>query len=136
MPAQDDNWESVNVTQKTGQQIAGALTSWQTQDGPFIAEHVAGIVPNGDLLVFYFEPRFDWQSVNVTQKTGQQIAGALTSWQTQDGPFIAEHVAGIAPNGDLLVFYFEPWFDWQFVNVTQKTGRQIAGAPTSWLAPG
>ena len=132
MLKQDDNWQLADVTQKTGQKIAGPLTSWQTQDGPNVAEHVAAASPGGDLLVFYFEPRFDWQFVNVTQKTGQKIAGPLTSWQTQDGPNVAEHVAAASPGGDLLVFYFEPRFDWQFVNVTQKTGQKIAGPLTSW----
>jgi hypothetical protein len=57
--------------------------------------------------------------VDIVCKTGQKIASPPTSWQTQDGPNVAEHLAGMAPNGDLLVLYFEPRFDWQFVNVTE-----------------
>jgi hypothetical protein len=52
MLQQDDNWQLANVTQKTGQKIAGPLTSWQTQDGPNVAEHVAAMSPGGDLLVW------------------------------------------------------------------------------------
>jgi hypothetical protein len=41
MSSIDDEWEIVNVSQKTGQKVTGSLTSWQTQDGTNIAEHVA-----------------------------------------------------------------------------------------------
>ncbi len=126
------NWQVVNVTQKTGQKIAGPVTSWQTSDGRYNVEHLAGMSPNGDLLVFFWSPRQDWQAVNVSQKTGQKIAGPLTSWQTKDGRYTVEHLAGMNRNGDLLVFFWSPRQDWQAVNVTQKTGQKIAGPLTSW----
>src|SRR5713101_7588590 len=129
------DWQVVNVSQITGQQIASPLTSWQTPDGPYIVEHLAGMSPTGDVLVFYWSSRHDWQVVNVSQITGQQIASPLTSWQTHDGPFIVEHLAGMSPTGDVLVFFWSSRHDWQIVNVSQITGQQIASPLTSWQTP-
>jgi len=125
----------VDVTAITGQRVLGTLTSWQTRDGPYNVEHLAGMSPSGDVLVFYWSPRQDWQVVNISQITGQQIASPLTSWQTPDGPYIVEHLAGMSPNGDLLVFFWSPRQDWQVVNVSQITGQQVASPLTSWQTP-
>jgi hypothetical protein len=129
-----ENWRVVNVSQITGQQIAGLLTSWQTWDGTFNVEHLAGASPTGDLLVFWWTPATDWQVVNVSQITGQQIAGPLTSWQSSDGIFNVEHLAGASPTGDLLLFSWTPATDWRVVNVSQMTGQKITGPVTNWLA--
>ncbi len=129
------DWQVVNVTAKTGARIAGALTSWQTKNGPYTVEHLAGRAPNGDLLVFWWSPQHDWQVVNVSEKTGHKIADTVTSWLTPNGPHTVEHLAGRAPNGDLLVFWWSPIRDWQVVNVTAKTGRQIASAVASYVTP-
>jgi hypothetical protein len=58
---------------------------YDTNPAPFTVEHLAGQSPTGDLLVFFWSPRADWQVVNVSAITGQQIAGPVTSWLTQDG---------------------------------------------------
>jgi hypothetical protein len=101
---------------------------------------LAGASPDGDLLVFFWSPQMkteaDWQVVNVSEKTGQQIAGPLTSWQVPDGPFLVEHLAGPSPTGDLLVFFWSPQTDWQVVNVSAITKLQIAGPVTSWVTDG
>ena len=101
----------VDVTAITGQRVIGPLTSWQTPDGPYIVEHLAGISPTGDVLVFFWSPRHDWQVVSVSQITGQQVVGPVTSWQTPDGPYIVEHLAGMSPTGDMLVFFWSPRHD-------------------------
>ena len=129
------DWKAVNVSSKTGQKVASAATSWQTRNGDLIVEHLAAQAPNGDLIVFYWEPGADWKAVNVTSKTGQKVASAATSWQTRNGDLIVEHLAAQAPNGDLIVFYWEPGADWKAVNVTSKTGQKVASAATSWQVP-
>jgi hypothetical protein len=129
------DWQAVNVSQKTGQKVKGPATSWQTPDGPYNVEHLAAMSPSGDLLVFYWSPRQDWQVVNVSQKTGQKVRGPATSWQTPDGPYNVEHLAAMSPSGDLLVFYWSPQQDWQVVNVSQKTGQRMASPATSWQTP-
>jgi hypothetical protein len=127
------DWQSVNVSQITGPKIASPVTSWQTPNGPFLVEHLAGTSPQGDLLVFWWSPQHDWQALDVTAKTGQRVSGALTSWQTPNGPYNVEHLAGMTPDGDLAVFWWSPRHDWQSVNVSQKVGGQrISGSPASW----
>jgi hypothetical protein len=129
-------WKDVvDVTTITGQRVASPLTSWQPPNGPFNVEHLAGMSPNGDVLVFYWSPQHDWQVVNVSQITKQQIAGPLTSWQTHEGPFNVEHLAGVGTNGDLLIFFWSPEHDWQVVDVSQSSGQQIVSTPTSWQTP-
>ena len=126
------DWQAVNVSQKTGVKIDGDVTSWQTKNGQFNVEHLAGKSTNGDLIVFYWSPQKDWQAVNVSQKTGVKIDGDVTSWQTKNGQFNVEHLGGKSVNGDLTVFYWSPQKDWQAVNVSQKTGVKIDGDVTSW----
>jgi M6 family metalloprotease-like protein len=125
--------DPIDVTAITGQRIAGPVTSWLTQDGPYTVEHLAGQSLSGDLLVFFWSPRANWQIVNVSAITGQRIAGPVTSWLTQDGPYTVEHLAGQSLSGDLLVFFWSPQANWQVVNVSAITGQQIAGPVTSWL---
>jgi hypothetical protein len=131
------DWQAVDVTAKTGQTITGPLTSWQTPNGPFNVEHLAGINPAGEVIVFVWSPAHDWQAVNVTAKTGQRLAAgsALTSWQTPNGPLNVEHLAGVSPAGEVIVFVWSPAHDWQAVDVTAKTGQRITTALTSWQTP-
>ena len=129
------NWQVVNVSQKTGQKIAGPVTSWQTPNGPYKVEHLAGRAPNGDLLVFYWSPQHDWQVVNVSKKTGKRVASDLTSWVVPNGPMLVEHLAGHAADGSLYVFWWSPAHDWQAIDVSAITGHRIAGSPTSWVTP-
>jgi hypothetical protein len=126
-------WQTVDVSAKTDQPVAGPVTIWQVWDGNYTFEHIAGPSPSGDLLVYWWWPGADWQVVNVSDKTGHKIAGPVTSWQTPDGPYTVEHVAGPSPTGDLLVYWWSPRADWQVVNVSAIPGGQkVAGAVTSW----
>ena len=132
-PAHD--WQAVNVSAKTGQTIVGRLTNWQTRNGPFLVEHLAGRTPSGDLIVFWWSPAHDWQAVNVSAKTGKRVSSAATSWVTPDGRGgTVEHLAARGLERELLVFYWTPASDWQSVNVTQKTGKTVAGEVTSWIS--
>ena len=133
MPGQD--WKVVNVSNITGQRISGPVTSWITPNGDLLVEHLAGRAPNGDLMVFYWMPGQDWKVVNVSNITGQRISGPVTSWITPNGDLLVEHLAGRAPNGDLMVFYWMPGQDWKVVNVSNITGQRISGPVTSWITP-
>src|SRR5205823_11919714 len=75
---------------RSKQQIASSLTSWQTPNGPFNVEHLAGMSPNGDVLVFYWSPQHDWQVVNVSQIAGAKVASSLTSCQTRSEEHTSE----------------------------------------------
>lgn len=126
---------TVDITAITGKSVVGPPTSWQTQNGPFNVEHLATVNANNELLVFLWSPQHDWQAVNVSAKTGQKIVGGLTNWQTHNGPFLVEHLAGHTPAGDLVVFWWSPQHDWQAVNVSAKTGKRVSTAATSWVTP-
>src|SRR5215203_6118976 len=125
----------VDVTAITGQRVVGPLTSWQTKDGPYNVEHLAGMSPNGDLLTFFWSPRANWTAVNISQITNQKIASPVTSWQTKDGPYNVEHLAGMSPNGDLLTFFWSPRANWQGVNATRIANAEeghVVGVPTPY----
>ena len=127
------HWTAQDVTASTGRSVTGRLTAWQTRDGPYAVEHLAGRSAGGSLLVFYRSSRDDrWKVVDVTGKTGRRVADALTSWQTRSGPYNVEHLAGRDAAGNLLVFWWSPAHDWQAINASARTGRRIASPTTSW----
>jgi M6 family metalloprotease-like protein len=126
-------WVAENVSAKTGRNVAGSVTAWQTRDGPYRVEHLAGRAPDGRLLVFYRSTRNGvWKVVDVTAKTGRRIADTVTSWQTPNGPYTVEHLAGRDGAGNLLVFWWSPAHDWQALNISARTGRRIASPVTAW----
>ena len=126
------DWQAIDVSAITGIKIISALTSWQTKNGPYNVEHLAGIDVQGNVFVFWWSPQHNWKSVNVTAITGQRIETALTSWQTKNGQYNVEHLAGVAYNNDLITFWWSPQHDWQFVNVTSKTGKKLSSPVASW----
>ena len=140
------DWQAVEVSTIAGRTLApGApLTSWQTPDGPYIVEHLAGVDGDGNVVVFYWSPRADWQAVEVSTIAGRTLApGApLTSWQTPDGPYIVEHLAGVDGDGNVVVFYWSPRADWQAVEVstiagkTCRAGRGVVATSTTRLRDG
>lgn len=123
---------SVSVTEKTGVNVVGAPVSWQTSNGSFTVEHVAAVTADDRLMAFWWSPQHDWQSVDITAKTGRHVVGAVTAWQTRNGPFLVEHLAARTPAGELVVFWWSPQHDWQVGDVTAITGKSIAGAPVAW----
>jgi M6 family metalloprotease-like protein len=129
-----DDWHAVNVSAKTGRRVSTAPTSWVTPDGAGGAvEHLAARGLAGELLVFYWTPASDWQVVDVTRKTGQLVAGEVTSWTSQDGPLLVEHLAGPSPDGSLVVFWWSPAQDWQVINASGIAGGRVHGRPVSWM---
>jgi hypothetical protein len=135
------DWQAVDVSAIAGRTLAGAapLTSWQTPDGPNNVEHLAGVDRDGNVVVFFWSPRADWQAVDVTAASGRALAAgaSLTSWQTPDGPYNIEHLAGADGGGNLVVLFWSPRADWQAVDVTAIAGRTVASdtVVTSWQTP-
>jgi hypothetical protein len=131
----------VDVTAKTGRSLAAGagVTSWQTPDGPFIVEHLAGVDAGGHLVVFWWSPRADWQAVDVTAKTGRSLAAGagVTSWQTSNEAGHSEQIAGVDRAGHLVAFWWVSWADWQTVDLSTMVGQSIeAGSGiTSWETP-
>lgn len=137
LPTGAGRWQVQNVSSRTGQRIAGPVTAWLTPDGPYRVEHLAGVSPAGNLLVFYRSTRNNqWKVVDVTAKTGRRLAAdRLTSWLTPNGPYTVEHLAGRDALGNVLVFWWSPARDWQVVDVSAKTGgRRVVSPLASWQA--
>jgi len=124
------SWSVENLTNITNVHITGALTSWITRNGPYTVPHIAGITPNGDLIVFWLSTTNDWKHVDVSNITGHSLSEGLGSWQTWNGPYLVEHLAGRDPGGNLIVFWWSPQHDWQAVNVTRFTCEKIEGVPS------
>jgi hypothetical protein len=114
-----------NVSALVGQRVVGPVTRWQAPDGESTVEHLAGVNPDGDLLVFFWSLRTNWQVVNVSSITGQRVVGPVITWQTQDGSFTVDHLAGVSPDGRLLVFFWSPRADWQAVDLSAITGQRL-----------
>lgn len=131
-----DPVNKVNITSITGKQIMHHTTSWQTTNGSFNLEHLAGVSPEGDLITFIWSPAHDWQAINVSQISGKRLSpnSNLTSWQTRNGSFNVEHLAGYSDGGDMITFWWSPAHDWQAVNVSQIAGKQCYpfSGITSW----
>ena len=127
------NWSMVNVTSLTGQKIGGPATSWAFRSGNVWIEKVAAQAMNGDLILFSFQPSTNWQAKNLSQYTKQKVGGRATDWIAPTGVRV-EYLAAPAPNKDLVIFYSDPIEGgWHVLNVTNITGKKVAGPATNWL---
>lgn len=133
-----DGWRVVDASEESGQNVGmGPLTSWQVRDGEFMVEHIAAVSDQGDLIVHYWSRRSGvWKAVNASEEANFRLGdGGLTSWVTRSGAFTVEHVAGVAPNGDLRVFWWSPRAGrWQSVNASGEAHSGVrVGGLTSWV---
>jgi M6 family metalloprotease-like protein len=129
-------WRAVDASAEAGRNVtAGSgLTSWISTDGPYTVEHVAAVGAGNTLLAFYWSPRNGaWRVVDATAESGRSVASGLTSWVTQSGTTTVEHVAGVAPNGGLAVFWWTPVNGaWRTVDATAiSRGLNTTGAPSA-----
>jgi len=130
-------WRAVNATAESGRRVSGGLTSWVTTSGVHTVEHVAGVASNGSVTVFWWSPVAGfWQAVDASAEAGRTAATGvgLTSWVTRDGDYTVEHLGAVAPNAELLVFYWSPRVgQWRVVDATAESGRRVSGGLTSWV---
>jgi M6 family metalloprotease-like protein len=128
------DWQAVNVSAKTGKRVATTATSWVTPDGVGgTVEHLAARGVARELLVFYRTPARGWRVVDVTAKTGKTVSGEATSWIAHDGALLVEHLAGPAPDGSLVIFWWSPAHDWQAIDASAIAGGMVNGRPVSWM---
>jgi hypothetical protein len=156
--------EVVDVSASTRRKVSGSVVRWRTREQESDVEHVAGVSPGSELLVFSWSTQassvHDWRVVNVSTVTQRicrilpadhnllvalrprpadcsaKILGPVTYWQTPDGPFVVDHIAGVSPSGELQVIYWSTQAnseeDWQLVNVSALTQRKASGPLTNW----
>ncbi|MBK8704382.1 MAG: hypothetical protein IPN33_12725 [Saprospiraceae bacterium] len=127
------NWKAVNVFEKTKEKVAiERPCAWFLEEDGVTKERVAVPSPSGDVLVFSWHTGSDWTVENVSSITHIKVQGALTAWVVANGNKYVEHVAGRAPNNDLIVCFRQTNGQWSSVNVTQLTSQKIGDAPISW----
>jgi hypothetical protein len=128
-------WSVTNVSTVDGQKVDlnTGFTAWQTPLGADLVEHLAAPNAAGDLIVHWWKPGYGWNAENLSSKTGFKVWSAPTAWQTPTLPTHVEYLAAVSAGGDLIVFWFTPANDWQWLNVSQMTGKKArGGGPESW----
>ena len=125
-------WGVADVTSITGQKVGGEPEGWKViASGSETAEKVAIPAGDGSLLLFTYLPSTDWQVINLTTLTGQSVASPADVWF--DPIALYEKLAARAPNGDLVIFYYDQIdLTWQVTNVTAVTGQSIGGPVAGW----
>lgn len=126
----------LSVTASGQQGAVGPATSWLSNNGGVVVEHLAAADPEGRLILFYAYPEAEWKAVDITEKTGKRIAIVRPeSWLFPFADQRHERLAAPSPQGDLLVFSWHSSHDWEAENVSASTGKRIQGAVASWVTP-
>src|SRR5260370_4302918 len=101
---------AVNVSQIAGgQKVAGALTSWQVPNGPDIVEHLGGVSPDGDVLVFFWSLAHDSHAMNLSLiASGHWVVSAPTYTQGPSSPHIWESLRRFTRHCDPLASFSTP----------------------------
>jgi M6 family metalloprotease-like protein len=98
-------WRRVDVTAITQERVDGPPTVYQLRDGRENVEVLGSRGRTGDLIVHWWKPSRDWQALNLTELTGVRVASRPEGWLTTSGTRVVEHLAAVAPDGRLRVFY-------------------------------
>src|SRR5918912_3735344 len=62
--------------------------------------------PSNSLLLYWWKPSLDWQAMNISEITGEQIISTPQAWIVPSGTSsIVEHFAAESNNNRLLVFW-------------------------------
>ena len=130
-----NNWQAVNVSSQTGIKIRGSLTNWQMPFG-LSKWRLAGVSPPADLIVFESFSHGFWHADNISKDTGEQVSSFPTAWVNSNGnsAIAQENIAVLNSSATaLLVFSRRGVRDWEVVDVTAKTGKNVIGEVTSWI---
>lgn len=130
-----NNWQAVNVSSQTGIKIRGSLTNWQMPFG-LSKWRLAGVSPPADLIVFESFSHGSWHADNISKDTGEQVSSFPTAWVNSNGnsAIAQENIAALNSSATaLLVFSRRGVRDWEVVDVTAKTGKNVIGEVTSWI---
>jgi hypothetical protein len=97
-PVATKAWVAEDVTAKTGVSVASCVPgSGQHVDDDTFVNHIWGVTPSGDLVVFWdYASSDNWQVVNITQKTGAKVAGPLIWWYSYEDKQWNDNVAAVA----------------------------------------
>ena len=129
----DNDWKAVNLFEKTGVAVVPEQpTCWTADTGDDLLENIAARRSSGHVHVFTWHAGADWQSANLSSMLGYYAVGPLTSWNAPSGKNTVEHVAFRTQDSDLVLYWRFAGQTWHSVNVSDATGRSIAGDPAGW----
>jgi len=83
----------VNVSDKTGQKIAGPVMNWSYMydNDQILVELLEGMGPNNEYTSFYRKTGQDWKAEHFQQK----IVGTPAIWMDNYGTFLVEYFASM-----------------------------------------
>ena len=123
---------------------ASCAETWASYELPFPVEKLPLLVDTTKIRIDDVSPgatstaqtsSTQWGRMLALDGSGKEkISGPVTSWTTPNGAETVEHLAAKSTDDELMVFYWQPGHDWKGVNVSDKTGRKIAGPPVSWTS--
>jgi hypothetical protein len=129
----------IDLHSLTGEYVSGPVVAWQVRDGPDVDERVAGVTPDGRVVIFVSgatPTRSAWaqpEVIDVSQQTGVATRSPLVAWQTPESPGVVEHLAGRTDRGEVIVYSSTTGARrWQAVDVSARTGVPLAGPLTAW----
>ena len=129
------SWQTENISTSTGKKIMTPPVSWVSIEfGNVVAENLAAIGNAGELLLFSHPKNRDWEVVDLTAKTGRTVVGEVSGWMMNGGDRLSQRIAGISPDGSLLVFFRFSNQDWSFFNISSMAGGGTISPPrpVSW----
>jgi M6 family metalloprotease-like protein len=129
-------WQTENISVYTGKKIMTSPVSWiVTELGNVVAENLAALGNFGELLVFSHMQSDDWKVVDLTAKTGKTIIGGVSGWLMAGGDRLSQRIAGISPEGSLLVFFRFSTQDWSVFNLSSMAGggKITNSRPIRWI---
>lgn len=117
-------------------QVVGPVTCWFILEGYDPKEHLAGMNPDGDLVVFTRVSRQSWSVINISATTHYKISTPVSSWLMHGtGETVIENLAAVSTKQDLLVFSRFQQQGWKVTNVSEKTMQKIVSPVTCWQVP-
>ncbi len=137
------DWVITHVTNYTGLKVRRApMDSWVTRLGTTYVEHIAAVGLGGEVLVFSRPETGDWRASDLSASTVVKVATSayryaalgLAHWQTPSASGTTDHLVGVGPAGEVLVFSSVNGSAWQVVNVSALTGTSVASLPTPWVS--
>lgn len=129
------DWVITHVTNYTGLKVRQApMDSWVTRLGTTYVKHIAAVGLGGEVLVFSRPETGDWQAADLSAATAVKVdtsayryaALGLAHWQTPSGSGTTDHLVGVGPAGEVLVFSSVNGSAWQVVNVSALTDTSVA----------
>ncbi len=126
------DWQVEDISKITNERITSPPIDWQSGQGLLdTSESLAARGRGGRLLVFT-RTTGQWQVQDLTTVTGQTVADSVVYYKSARNYERTVQLAGQGHDGNLLVFIWSRNGGWRAENVSERTGRKIAGPVAAW----